>query len=74
MTDTLNGFAEVAKTTSQKNIIVWLNEYFGEVVGREGKPFEELVHLLDRGAATLGDAQAPTAVDDGMVRPLHPGH
>jgi hypothetical protein len=68
MTDTLNGFAEVAKTTSQKNIIVWLNEYFGEVVGREGKPFEELkvaqehaekllgsVTMRERNAYTFGD-------------------
>ena len=42
MSDTLNGFGEVAKTAGQKNIIVWLNEYFGEVAGNEGKPFEEL--------------------------------
>ena len=42
MTDTLNGFSEVAKTTGQKNIVVWLNEYFGEVVSYEGKLFEDL--------------------------------
>ena len=37
MTDTLNGFAEVAKTTGQKNVIVWLNEYFGEVDESRGQ-------------------------------------
>jgi hypothetical protein len=42
LTDTLNGFAEVAKTTTQRNVVVWVNEYFGEVAGEDGKPFEEL--------------------------------
>ena len=36
MTDTLNGLDRLAQTTNQKAIIVWLNEFFGEV--REGKP------------------------------------
>jgi CobQ/CobB/MinD/ParA nucleotide binding domain len=68
MTDTLNGFAEVAKTTGQKNIIVWLNEYFGEVAGKDGKPFEDLkiaqqhaeklvgsVTIRERNSNTFGD-------------------
>jgi len=68
MTDTLNGFAEVAKTTGQKNIVVWLNEYFGEVAGHEGQPFEDLkvaqqhadklvgsVTIRERNSNTFGD-------------------
>ena len=68
MTDTLNGFSEVAKTTGQKNIIVWLNEYFGEVAGNDGKPFEDLkvaqqhaeklvgsVTMRERNSNTFGD-------------------
>ena len=35
MADTLNGLDRLAQTTSQKALIVWLNEFFGEV--REGK-------------------------------------
>ena len=31
--DTLNGFEKLAQTTDQRNVIVWLNEYFGEVEG-----------------------------------------
>jgi adenylylsulfate kinase-like enzyme len=31
--DTLNGFGKVAQTTAERNVIVWLNEYFGEVDG-----------------------------------------
>jgi hypothetical protein len=42
MSDTLNGFAEVAKTSTEKNIVVWVNEYFGEVLSEGGKPFEDL--------------------------------
>ncbi|HLH30414.1 MAG TPA: conjugal transfer protein TraL [Terriglobia bacterium] len=65
MSDTLNGFAELAKTTRQKNIIVWLNEYFGEVVGNEGKPFEELKVTQQHaeklaGAVTLRERNAQT--------------
>jgi len=68
MTDTLNGFGEIAKTTRQKNVIVWLNEYFGEVVGKDGKPFEDLkvaqqyaekligsVTMRERNSNTFGD-------------------
>jgi hypothetical protein len=40
MSDTLNGLERLAETTSEKNVIVWLNEYFGEV-SKDGKPFEE---------------------------------
>ena len=40
MSDTLNGLERLAQTTSQKNVIVWINEYFGEVT-KDGKTFEE---------------------------------
>lgn len=40
MSDTLNGLERLAKTTSEKNVIVWLNEYFGEIV-KDGRTFEE---------------------------------
>lgn len=33
LSDTLNGFDRLAKTTNQKNVVVWLNEYFGEIEG-----------------------------------------
>jgi adenylylsulfate kinase-like enzyme len=68
MTDTLNGFSEVAKTTGQKNIVVWLNEYFGEITGKDGKPFDDLkvaqqhaeklvgsVTMRERNSNTFGD-------------------
>src|ERR1700722_12222378 len=67
MTDTLNGFERLAETSTEKNVIVWLNEYFGEV-SKDGKPFEEFrvaeeqadkllgtVVIRDRNPNTYGD-------------------
>jgi hypothetical protein len=39
--DTLNGFNELAQTTQERNIIVWVNEYFGRVEA-EGKRFSDM--------------------------------
>jgi hypothetical protein len=53
MTDTLNGLDRLAQTTSQKAIIVWLNEFFGEV--REGnRSFEEFKLAQDLAPKLVG--------------------
>ncbi|MBL8209798.1 MAG: conjugal transfer protein TraL [Bryobacterales bacterium] len=39
--DTLNGFHELAQTTQERNIVVWINEYFGRVEA-EGKKFADM--------------------------------
>lgn len=39
--DTLNGFDQLAQTTVQRNLVVWLNEYFGEVK-QEGASFPDM--------------------------------
>lgn len=67
LADTVSGFASVAKTSTDRNVVVWLNEYFG-LVEREGKPFREMkafteneskvcgqVTILQRNPATYGD-------------------
>jgi hypothetical protein len=67
MTDTLSGLERLAQTTSEKNVVVWLNEYFGEVI-KDGKTFEEFkvaeeyspklvgtVVIRDRNPHTYGD-------------------
>jgi hypothetical protein len=67
MSDTLNGLQRLAQTTSEKNVIVWLNEYFGEI-SKDGKPFEEFkvaeeyasklvgtVVIRERNPLTFGD-------------------
>jgi len=64
--DTLNGFKSVAESTSERNVIVWLNEYFGRIE-RDGKRFDEMaaykasedrvfgsVHLIKRNQDTFG--------------------
>jgi hypothetical protein len=39
--DTLSGFDQLAETTSQRSLVVWLNEYFGEVK-QHGASFPEM--------------------------------
>ena len=53
MTDTLNGFERLAQTTAEKNVIVWLNEYFGEV-SKDGKSFEEFRVAEEQAEKLLG--------------------
>ena len=53
MTDTLNGLDRLAQTTSKKAIIVWLNEFFGEV--REGsRSFEQFKLAQDLAPKLVG--------------------
>ena len=54
MGDTLNGFAKVAETSGGRNIVVWLNEYFGETNGKDGRPFDELQVARDHAARVVG--------------------
>lgn len=41
LTDTLSGFAKLTETTPDRNIILWVNEFFG-LVERDGKKLEDL--------------------------------
>jgi hypothetical protein len=62
MKDTLNGLDRLAQTTGQKSIIIWLNEFFGEV--REGsRPFEQF---------KLAQDLAPKLVGSVLIRKLNP--
>jgi hypothetical protein len=45
--DTLQGLADIAQSTGKKNIVVWLNEFFGKVRTPDGKPFEEMRAYLE---------------------------
>jgi cellulose biosynthesis protein BcsQ len=44
--DTLKGFAQIAETTSEANIVVWVNEYFGRVE-YDGKAATDLKAFRD---------------------------
>ena len=41
LSDTLSGFEAVAETTREKNIVVWLNEYFGPLL-QDGAGFADM--------------------------------
>jgi len=58
LTDTLNGFGRVAKTTTEKNMIVWLNEFFGEV-RRDGKSFTDFHAVKENAEKLLGAVLIP---------------
>ncbi len=62
MSDTLNGLERLAQTTSEKNVIVWLNEYFGEVT-KDGKTFEEF---------KVAEEYAPKIVGTVVIRERNP--
>ena len=53
MTDTVSGFAKIAATTSEKSIVVWVNEFFGPVVF-QGRPFEEMKAYRDHAEKVHG--------------------
>jgi hypothetical protein len=62
MTDTLGGLTRLAETTSQKAIIVWLNEFFGEV-SQGGRPFEQF---------QIVQGLAPKLVGSVLIRKRNP--
>ena len=49
----INGLERIAETTTDRNVIVWLNEYFGEVT-KDGKTFEEFKVAEAQAAKFLG--------------------
>jgi hypothetical protein len=51
--DTLNGFHELAQSTGERNIVVWVNEYFGRVEA-EGKKFSEMAAYRDNAEKVCG--------------------
>jgi hypothetical protein len=51
--DTLKGFAQIAETTTDQNIVVWVNEYFGRVE-YDGKPATELKAFRDHAEKVHG--------------------
>ena len=53
LTDTLNGFKRLAETTTEKNVIVWLNEYFSEI-SKDGKSFEQFRVAEEQAHKLLG--------------------
>jgi hypothetical protein len=51
--DTINGFRSLAQSTEERNIIVWVNEYFGRVE-RDGKTFGDMAAYLENAERVFG--------------------
>jgi hypothetical protein len=51
--DTLNGFHELAQTTQDRNIVVWVNEYFGRIEA-EGKKLSDMATFRENADKVCG--------------------
>jgi hypothetical protein len=63
LNDTLMGFETLAKSASDKNIVLWLNEYFGGI-SRDGKTFEEMTVFKHNRDKVLGSIAIPQRSPD----------
>jgi hypothetical protein len=67
--DTLHGFKSLADSSSDRNIIVWLNEYFGRIE-RDGKCFEDMAAYKDSGDKVFGSVHLARRNQDTFGRDL----
>lgn len=65
--DTLEGFRQLAESTRNQNIIVWINEFFGRVEA-EGKEFSEMTVYQKNAAKVLGSVGIPKRNHDTFGR------
>jgi hypothetical protein len=67
--DTLYGFKSLVDSTSDQNIIVWLNEYFGRIA-RDGKCFVEMGAYKDSADKVFGSVHLTRRNQDTFGRDL----
>lgn len=67
LTDTLTGFAKLAETTPDQNIVIWVNEYFGKVE-RDGRPLSDLPVYRDHAEKIWGSVAIPRRNRDTFGR------
>jgi hypothetical protein len=65
--DTLDGFRQLAESTGSKNIIVWINEFFGRVEC-DGKEFSQMNVYQRNAAKVLGSVGIPKRNQDTFGR------
>lgn len=65
--DTLKGFAQLAGTTGEASIVVWLNEYFGRIE-QDGKQFTEMAVCKENQHKILGSIGIPKRNQDTFGR------
>ena len=67
--DTLLGFKTIAETATDRNLVVWINEYFGPVA-RDGKAFNEMQVYLDNQDKVLAAVAIPQRSPDTFGRTI----
>jgi len=63
LTDTLLGFETLAQSTPDKNIVVWINEYFGPI-SRDGKALDQVTVFQAHTNKMLGSIGIPQRSPD----------
>lgn len=69
LVDTLNGFHELAQTTQGRNIVVWVNEYFGRVEA-DGKKLSDMTAFRENADKVCGAIVIPKRNQDTFGRDL----
>ena len=67
LADTLSGFARLAQTTGERNIVLWVNEYFGRVE-RDGRALSELPVYIEHANSVVGSVAIPRRNQDTFGR------
>jgi len=67
LADTLSGFARLAQTSEDQNIVLWINEYFGRIE-REGRQLHEMPVYQENASRVLGSIVIPRRNQDTFGR------
>ena len=67
--DTLKGFKSLADSSAERNIVVWLNEYFG-LIERDGKTFTEMLAYKESESKIFGLVRIPKRNQDTFGRDI----
>ena len=63
LNDTLLGFMTLAGSSTERSLVIWINEYFGPVA-RDGKAFEQMQVYLDNQDKVLASVGIPQRSPD----------
>lgn len=69
LVDTLHGFHSLAASGSGRNIVVWLNEYFGRIE-RDGKKFDQMSAFQESQSRVYGSVHLPRRNPDTFERDM----
>lgn len=62
-----NGFKSLADSSAERNIVVWLNEYFG-IIERDGKKFTDMQAYKECESKVIGVVHIPKRNQDTFGR------